>query len=71
MNNVLFVNKVIKIVFVELNVLMDKLVEVIFFYGLIFLVVMEFLGIIVGGGFVGIVGEFFSFKYGFFDDMVR
>ncbi|OJD32883.1 fad binding domain-containing protein [Diplodia corticola] len=52
---------------VEPNVAMDGLVEETLKHGLIPLVVMEFPGITVGGGYAGTCGESSSFKHGFFD----
>lgn len=56
---------------VEPNVPMDKLVQATLPHGLIPLVVMEFPGITVGGGFSGTSGESSSFRYGFFDATVN
>ncbi|OXV05340.1 hypothetical protein Egran_06892 [Elaphomyces granulatus] len=50
---------------------MDKLVEGTLLNGLVPLVVMEFPGITVGGGFSGTSGESSSFRYGFFDRAVN
>lgn len=52
---------------VEPNVPMDRLVKYTLAHGLIPLVVMEFPGITVGGGFSGTSAESSSFRYGFFD----
>lgn len=56
---------------VEPNVPMDQLVQATLGRGLIPLVVMEFPGITVGGGFSGTSGESSSFRHGFFDATVN
>lgn len=56
-----------KTALVEPNVSMDVLVQSTLREGLVPLVVMEFPGITVGGGFAGTSGESSSFRYGFFD----
>ncbi|KAJ9260411.1 hypothetical protein DTO207G8_456 [Paecilomyces variotii] len=59
-----------KTALVEPNVSMDVLVKTCLKEGLVPLVVMEFPGITVGGGFAGTSGESSSFRYGFFDRIV-
>jgi len=49
---------------------MDSLVQATLQQGLLPLVVMEFPGITVGGGFAGTSGESSSFKYGVFDSTI-
>jgi delta24-sterol reductase len=71
LNNILRVDKDQKTVLVEPNVPMDKLVEGTMAHGLVPLVVMEFPGITVGGGFSGTSGESSSFRHGFFDRTVN
>lgn len=56
---------------VEPNVPMDQLVQATLAHGLVPLVVMEFPGITVGGGFSGTSGESSSFRHGFFDSTVN
>ncbi|KAK7541738.1 hypothetical protein IWX50DRAFT_672460 [Phyllosticta citricarpa] len=56
---------------VQANVPMDLLVEETLKKGLIPPVVMEFPGITVGGGYMGVAGESSSWKYGFFDRTVN
>lgn len=56
---------------VEPNVPMDALVNATRTLGLVPLVVMEFPGITVGGGFSGTSGESSSFRQGFFDHTVN
>lgn len=56
---------------VEPNVPMDALVAATTAQGLVPLVVMEFPGITVGGGFSGTSGESSSFREGFFDNTVN
>ncbi|GIK06004.1 hypothetical protein Aspvir_010122 [Aspergillus viridinutans] len=58
-------------VLVEPNVSMDNLVQATLAAGLVPLVVMEFPGITVGGGFSGTSGESSSFRHGFFDATVN
>ncbi|GFG08933.1 delta(24)-sterol reductase [Aspergillus udagawae] len=58
-------------VLVEPNVPMDHLVQATLAAGLVPLVVMEFPGITVGGGFSGTSGESSSFRHGFFDATVN
>jgi delta24-sterol reductase len=60
-----------KTVFVEPNVAMDSLVQATLKYGLVPAVVPEFPGITVGGAYAGTAGESSSFKWGFFDRLVR
>jgi delta24-sterol reductase len=61
-----------KTALVEPNVPLDALVEVtIWKYRLVPLIVMEFPGITVGGGFSGSSGESSSFKYGAFDATIN
>ncbi|KAL9032597.1 MAG: hypothetical protein Q9180_006413, partial [Flavoplaca navasiana] len=71
LSNILEVNKVQKTCLVEPNVPMDHLVKSTLAYGLVPLVVMEFPGITVGGGFSGTSAESSSFKYGVFDRTVN
>ncbi|KAH7165710.1 hypothetical protein EDB81DRAFT_780206 [Dactylonectria macrodidyma] len=71
LNHVLKVDTASKSIFVEPNVPMDALVEATLKHGLIPLVVMEFPGITVGGGFSGTSGESSSFRYGAFDTTIR
>lgn len=67
LNHVLEVNKSTMTALVEPNVPMDALVDATLKHGLVPLVVMEFPGITVGGGFSGTSGESSSFRYGAFD----
>lgn len=67
LNKVLHIDTQRKTALVEPNVPMDRLVEATLKHGLVPLVVMEFPGITVGGGYAGTSGESSSFKYGFFD----
>ena len=60
-----------KTVRTEPNVPMDKLVESTLDHGLVPLVVMEFPGITVGGGFSGTSGESSSFRHGVFHRTVN
>ena len=60
-----------KTALVEPNVPMDSLVAATFEFGLVPLVVMEFPGITVGGGFSGTSGESSSFRYGAFDSTIN
>lgn len=70
--NVLEVNSSKQTVTVEPNVPMDGLVQATTVkHGLVPLVVMEFPGITVGGGFSGTSGESSSFRHGFFDASVN
>jgi Delta24-sterol reductase len=71
LTNILLVDKEQKTALVEPNVPMDKLVEGTLLNGLVPLVVMEFPGITVGGGFSGTSGESSSFRYGFFDRTIN
>ena len=71
LNRVLHVDKTNKTAIVEPNVPMDAFVQATLVHGLIPLVVMEFPGITVGGGFSGTSGESSSFRYGFFDSTVN
>lgn len=61
----------VKTVFVEPNVAMDSLVQATLRHGLIPAVVPEFPAITVGGAYAGTAGESSSFKWGFFDRLVR
>ena len=65
------VNQEKHVAVVEPNVPMDQLVESTLKHGLVPLVVMEFSGITVGGGFSGTSGESSSFRHGFFDATVN
>lgn len=60
-----------KVVLVEANVPMDRLIEATLAHDLIPPVVADFPGITVGGGYSGTTGESSSFKYGFFDRTVE
>lgn len=71
LNHVIEVNTTKKSALVEPNVPMDALVEATLKHGLIPLVVMEFPGITVGGGFSGTSGESSSFRYGAFDTTIN
>ena len=71
LNHVLHVDSVKKTVLVEPNVPMDALLSATLEHGLVPLVVMEFPGITVGGGFSGTSGESSSFRYGAFDSTVN
>lgn len=71
LNHVLDIDTHTKIATVEPNVPMDDFVRETYQRGLVPLVVMEFPGITVGGGFAGTSGESSSFRHGFFDNTVR
>lgn len=71
MNRILNVDATRKTALVEPNVPMDALVDATLRHGLVPLVVMEFPGITVGGGFSGTSGESSSFRYGAFDATVN
>ncbi|KAK5656659.1 hypothetical protein OQA88_4639 [Cercophora sp. LCS_1] len=71
LNRVLEVNTTAQTVLVEPNVPMDALVEATLAHDLIPLVVMEFPGITVGGGFSGTSGESSSFRHGAFEATVN
>lgn len=71
LNRVLNVDVERKVVLVEPNVPMDRLVDATLPYSLVPPVVMEFPGITVGGGFSGTSGESSSFRHGFFDRTVN
>lgn len=71
LNRVLDVDVSKKTALVEPNVPMDALVAATLKVGLVPLVVMEFPGITVGGGFSGTSGESSSFRYGAFDTTVN
>ncbi|KAI1423547.1 FAD binding domain protein [Xylaria sp. FL1777] len=71
LNRVLAVDVTKKMALAEPNVPMDKLVETAVAYGLVPLVVMEFPGITVGGGFSGSAGESSSGRHGPFDSTVN
>ncbi|KAL7626160.1 hypothetical protein AAE478_002930 [Parahypoxylon ruwenzoriense] len=71
LNRVLEIDNVKKTALVEPNVSMDKLVEATVGSGLVPLVVMEFPGITVGGGFSGSAGESSSCRHGPFDSTVN
>jgi len=60
-----------KTALVEPNVALDALVAATLKAGLVPLVVMEFPGITVGGGFSGTSGESSSFRYGAFDSTIN
>lgn len=65
------VNPETNVAIAEPNVPMDQLVQATLAHGLVPLVVMEFPGITVGGGFSGTSGESSSFRHGFFDATVN
>jgi delta24-sterol reductase len=67
LNNVIDINKETSIALVEPNVPLDSLVSSTLGKGLMPLVVMEFPGITVGGGFSGASGESTGWKEGLFD----
>jgi FAD/FMN-containing dehydrogenase len=71
LRNILSINKQDKTAVVEPNVPMDALLFATLQHDLLPLVVMEFPGITVGGGFSGTSGESSSFRYGFFDSTVN
>ncbi len=71
LDHVLAVDKTTKTALVEPNVPMDKLVAAALDNGLVPLVVMEFPGITVGGGFSGSAGESSSGRHGPFDATVN
>nr|POE62411.1 delta(24)-sterol reductase [Quercus suber] len=70
LNHVLKVDKTAQTCLVEPNVPMDQLVDELLPHGLVPLVVMEFPGITVGGGFAGSAGESSGFKHGFFETTI-
>ncbi|KAI0597576.1 hypothetical protein F4775DRAFT_249097 [Biscogniauxia sp. FL1348] len=70
LNHVLSVDRDKKTALVEPNVPMDQLVAATLAQGLVPLVVMEFPGITVGGGFSGSAGESSSCRHGPFDSTV-
>lgn len=70
-NHVLEVDAGRQVAVVQANVPMDTLVEATLQKGLVPPVVMEFPGITVGGGYMGVAGESSSWKYGFFDRTVN
>ncbi|KAK3316949.1 hypothetical protein B0H66DRAFT_562450 [Apodospora peruviana] len=71
LNRVLKIDPLTKTALVEPNVPMDALVTATLSHNLIPLVVMEFPGITVGGGFSGTSGESSSFRYGAFDATIN
>lgn len=72
LNHVLAVDVNSKTALVEPNVPMDALVDItVRKFRLVPLVVMEFPGITVGGGFSGTSGESSSFRYGAFDTTIN
>ncbi|KAJ4290690.1 hypothetical protein N0V88_006438 [Collariella sp. IMI 366227] len=71
LNRVLNVDTTRKTALVEPNVPMDALVEATLDHNLVPLVVMEFPGITVGGGFSGTSGESSSFRYGAFEATIN
>lgn len=71
LTHVLQVNQKSKTAIVEPNVPMDAFLQATLEYGLVPLVVMEFPGITVGGGFSGTSAESSSFRHGFFDTTVN
>lgn len=71
LNRVLDIDTSKRTALVEPNVPMDALVAATLKTGLVPLVVMEFPGITVGGGFSGTSGESSSFRYGAFDTTIN
>ncbi|KAK1750011.1 Delta(24)-sterol reductase [Echria macrotheca] len=71
LHRVLHVDPVRKTALVEPNVPMDCLLAASLKHNLVPLVVMEFPGITVGGGFSGTSGESSSFRYGAFDATIN
>lgn len=71
LTKILNVDKDRKIALCEPNVPMDRLVQETLKCNLVPLVVMEFPGITVGGGFSGTSGESSSFRYGAFDSIIN
>jgi FAD/FMN-containing dehydrogenase len=71
LNHVLHVDTAQKTALVEPNVPLDALVAATVAKLLVPLVVMEFPGITVGGGFSGSSGESSSFRYGAFDATIN
>jgi delta24-sterol reductase len=60
-----------RLILVEPNVPMDKLVQASLQHGLVPAVITEFPGITAGGAWAGTAGESSSFKHGFFDRIVQ
>lgn len=71
LTRVLHVDKEKMTVITQANCPMDVLLQTTLAHGLVPLIVMEFPGITVGGGFAGTAGESSSFRYGFFDNTVN
>ena len=71
LDRILHMDETNKVALVEPNVPMDSLVQSTLKHGLVPLVVMEFPGITVGGGFSGTSGESSSFRYGAFDATIN
>ncbi|KAF1822544.1 FAD-binding domain-containing protein [Dissoconium aciculare CBS 342.82] len=71
LKNVLQIDEKAMTAIVEPNVPMDALLLATLEHNLLPLVVMEFPGITVGGGFSGTSGESSSFRHGFFDSTVN
>ncbi|KAI1477878.1 FAD-binding domain-containing protein [Daldinia eschscholtzii] len=71
LNHVLNVDNTNKTALVEPNVAMDNLLDATESAGLVPLVVMEFPGITVGGGFSGSAGESSSCRHGLFDSTIN
>lgn len=71
LNHVFKIDRQRRTCLVEPNVPMDQLVDELLPHGLLPLVVMEFPGITVGGGFAGTAGESSGFKYGFFENTIN
>ncbi|KAI2612390.1 FAD-binding domain-containing protein [Hypoxylon fragiforme] len=71
LNHVLSIDQTKKTALVEPNVPMDQLVAAALQNSLVPLVVMEFPGITVGGGFSGMAGESSSCRHGPFDSTVN
>jgi FAD/FMN-containing dehydrogenase len=71
LDSVLEIDRAKKVVLVEPNVPMDRLVQSTLQHGLVPPVVMEFPGITVGGGYAGTAGESSSFRHGYFDKTIN
>ena len=71
LSSILEVDKSRQTCLVEPNVPMDHLVKFTLAHGLVPLVVMEFPGITVGGGFSGTSAKSSSFKYGIFEQTIN
>ncbi|KAJ4298228.1 hypothetical protein N0V90_006127 [Kalmusia sp. IMI 367209] len=71
LSNILKIDRQSSIAIVEPNVPMDRLIQATLAHGMILPIVMEFPGITVGGGYAGSAGESSSFKYGYFNQIVK